>query len=355
MTIRDAFRFLALATLVFWTAWIVHPVVAQAATADGQSRLTEQAITFPVGAIVLSGTLLRLPTSGLQPAIVLLHGSGPGPRQQLRIFAERFARLGFAALIFDKRGSGTSGGSWTAESLDDLADDALAAAAFLKVQPGIDSKLVGVWGISQAGWVIPHAAARAPNAFAFVIVVTGGGVRPLEIEEHDYAAALDQAGVKGDERRAADALIERYFAYLKTGEERVGLEQAIQAARDKTWFKVIDISRVLPAESARQKWEWVTTYDPAPDIQSMTMPVLIVLGGKDRPELFLSMNEQWRNNLAVGHNPDSTMVEYLNAEHGAAIAGTHHIIYSGGPPTFVPGYLDMVDAWLLAHESRKDH
>ena len=266
-------------------------------------------------------------------------------------------RLGLAALIFDKRGSGTSGGLWTEESLDDLADDALAATAFLKAQPGIDSRRVGVWGISQAGWVIPHAAARAPDAFAFAIIVTGGGVGPLEIEQHDYAAALDQANVRGDERRTAFALTGQYFAYLRTGENRAGLEDAIQAARGKPWFKAVDISRVLPVESARSKWEWVANYDPAPDIQRMTMPVLVVLGGKDRPDLFTAMNQQWQSNLALGGDPDSTVVEFLNAEHGAAVAGTHHIIYSGGSPTYVPGYLEMIDAWLGAHDAvaPKDH
>ena len=354
MTRWNGFRPLAWATLLLGTVGVV-PMVAQLAKTDGQHQIMEQAVTFPAGPVTLSGTLLRPPDRGSRPAIVLLHGSGPGPRQELRIFAERFARLGFVALIFDKRGSGDSGGLWTEESLDDLADDALAAAAFLKTQSSIDRRRVGVWGISQAGWVIPHAAARAPDAFAFAIVVTGGGLRPLEIEEHDYAAALDHAGVKDDQRRMADALVELYFAYLKTGENRGGLEQAIQAAHDKSWFKVVDFSRILPAESTRNKWEWVTTYDPASDIQHMTMPVLVLLGGKDRPELFTNMNESWRSNLAIGHNSDSTVVALLNAEHGAAVVGTHHIIYSGGPPTFVPGYLEIVDAWLLAHDSPKDN
>lgn len=317
----------------------------------GQDQIGEQAITFQVGSLTLSGTLLRPIDKESHPGIVLLHGSGPGPRQQLRPFAERFARLGFAALIFDKRGSGASQGSWEQESLDDLADDALAAIAFLKTQPGVDSKHVGVWGISQAGWVIPHATTQAPGVFAFAIIVTGGGVRPLEIEEYDYAAALDRAGVVGDDRRDALALVERFFLYLKTGEDRAGLEQSIQASREKSWFKAVDISRVLPEESARSKWEWVTSYDPAPDIQRMTMPVLVLIGGKDRPGLSDKMNQQWRSNLALGGSSDSTLVDFLNAEHGIASAGTHHNIHAGGAPTYVAGYLEIVDAWLLAHET----
>jgi pimeloyl-ACP methyl ester carboxylesterase len=236
------------------------------------------------------------------------------------------------------------------ESLDDLADDALAATAFLKAQPGVDPQRVGIWGISQSGWVIPHAAARASDAFAFAIIVTGGGVSPLEIEEYDYAAALDRAGVAGGERVSAQALVERYFTYLKTGEDRASLEHAVEVAREKPWYNAVDVGRVLPPESARSKWQWVSTYDSAPDIQRMTMPVLVLLGGKDRPGLGYKMNERWRSNLTLGGNSDAALIDFLNAEHGVAMVGTHHAIYAGGPPTFATGYLDIVDAWVRSHE-----
>jgi len=55
--------------------------------------------------------------------------------------------------------------------------------------------------------VIPHAAARAPNAFAFAIVITGGGVKPLEVEIQDYSAALDHAGITGADKAEAMALV----------------------------------------------------------------------------------------------------------------------------------------------------
>ncbi|HEY6389030.1 MAG TPA: alpha/beta fold hydrolase [Candidatus Acidoferrum sp.] len=351
MTRCDCWRRGFLTTLELVTACAVILVASPVANSQAEHQIGEQEVAFRVGSVTLSGTLLRPTCVGSRPAIALLHGSGPGPRQQLRVFAERFARIGFAALIFDKRGSGTSGGSWTEESLDDLADDALAAVAFLKTQPCIDTHRVGVWGISQAGWVIPHAAARAPDAFAFAVIVTGGGVKPLETEEYDYAAALDQAGVTRDDHRTAFALVEKYFSYLRTGDDRSGMEHAIQEAREKSWFRAVDVSRVLPPESARSKWEWVATYDPTLDIQRMTMPVLVLIGGKDRPALSMKLNDEWRSNLTQSGNADSTVVEFLNADHGATMAGTHHTVYSGGPPTYVPGYLEMVDAWLKAHDT----
>src|SRR6266849_3156969 len=142
----------------------------------------EQEITFGSPPLRLTGTLIRPHARGNVPGIVLLHGSGPGPRSALRPMAERFVADGFAALVFDKRGSGGSAGSWTDASLDDLADDALVAVAFLKSQPGIDAHHVGMWGISQVGWVIPHVLSRQADTAAFAIVITGGAVRPIDVE-----------------------------------------------------------------------------------------------------------------------------------------------------------------------------
>ena len=103
-------------------------------------------------------------------------------------------------------------------------------------------------------------------------------------------------------------------------------------------------------------WKWVTgrisaSYDPASDIQKMNTPVLVVLGGKDRPGLSAKWDEEWRKNLTLAGNPDCTVIEFLNADHGATSAGTHHQISADALPAYVPGYLDMVDAWLRAHQT----
>ena len=58
--------------------------------------------------------------------VVLIHGSGEEDRGGLRSYAKIFVRNGYAALIYDKRGVGKSGGdpdAWRRFSFDDLAGD----------------------------------------------------------------------------------------------------------------------------------------------------------------------------------------------------------------------------------------
>jgi pimeloyl-ACP methyl ester carboxylesterase len=331
----------------------------RASETDG---IREVPVKFQSGPITLAGTLLIPPGRQRHPAIVLTHGSGPGPQIGNRMFADRFVRDGLAVLLFDKRGSGESGGSWVTASLDDLADDAVAAANFLRSRDEVDPQRVGVWGVSQAGWVIPRALARSPGAFQFAVVITGGGVKPIEVERYDYAEAIDRMNVTAEQRRQALGLVESYFEYLRTGAGRKELEASLAAARSQPWFPAVDVSRVIPDESFRAKWEWVPTYDPAQDIQQIRIPVLVVFGGRDRPPLSAVAQERWRMALSKAGNKDATELVFIDAEHGATVDGTHERYLAaaapdskdasrhvGGPPKYAPSYLEVVDAWLKAH------
>ncbi|MDD5719848.1 MAG: alpha/beta fold hydrolase [Candidatus Krumholzibacteria bacterium] len=115
-------------------------------------------VTIPGDGVHLAATL-RLPAAaGSFPAVVLVHGSGPGERSYFAVMSSYFASLGMAVLTYDKRGCGGSSGDWREVDLDVLAQDALAAVTWLATRPEIDPRRVGLWGISQGGWITPLAA-----------------------------------------------------------------------------------------------------------------------------------------------------------------------------------------------------
>jgi len=104
------------------------------------------------------------------PAVVLFHGSGLQKRDL--ITARWFAAEGIAALAYDKRGVGESGGDFRMVPFMELCDDGLGAIKYLKSRKEIDAKRIGVWGLSQGGWLGPRAASRSADV-AFVIAVSG--------------------------------------------------------------------------------------------------------------------------------------------------------------------------------------
>jgi cephalosporin-C deacetylase-like acetyl esterase len=113
-------------------------------------------VSFRNGPVTLSGTLCIPRAPGQHPAVVLLQGSGGETRWGTnRFIADRFARAGIAALVYDKRGSGASTGDWKVSSYDDLANDAVAGIDLLASRPDVDAKLIGLHGHSEGGIIAP--------------------------------------------------------------------------------------------------------------------------------------------------------------------------------------------------------
>jgi acetyl esterase/lipase len=115
-----------------------------------------QCLHFPAGA------------HGSFPAVVMLHGSGADTRD---VFwrtgdAEVFLRAGLAVFIYDKRGTGESGGDWQAATIEDLAGDALAAVRLQRGRANIKADQVGIFGVSQGGRLTPVIAAASIGDFS---------------------------------------------------------------------------------------------------------------------------------------------------------------------------------------------
>jgi dipeptidyl aminopeptidase/acylaminoacyl peptidase len=101
----------------------------------------------------LAGSLL-LPRSEVPvPAVVFVHGAGRQTREPYREVGEYFASQGIAALIYDKRGMGQSGGAYESREPYDLVNDALAGVAFLKQRREIAPSQIGMWGLSQGAYI----------------------------------------------------------------------------------------------------------------------------------------------------------------------------------------------------------
>jgi pimeloyl-ACP methyl ester carboxylesterase len=109
-----------------------------------------------------AATLTLPPGAGPFPAVVMVHGSGMRTRDEFDIFTAYFALNGIAVLADDKRGVGESGGSFPGDAagIDVLARDAEAEVRFLARQPQIDTARIGLFGDSQAGWIVPLVASR---------------------------------------------------------------------------------------------------------------------------------------------------------------------------------------------------
>ena len=101
------------------------------------------------------------------------------------MWAEHLAGLGVMSIVPDKRGVGGTGGAFernnnsSKANLELLAGDAVAALDYAAKLPNVDAARLGLFGVSQAGWVAPMAAVATDRA-RFIIMVTGPAVSVRE-------------------------------------------------------------------------------------------------------------------------------------------------------------------------------
>jgi dienelactone hydrolase len=133
-------------------------------------------MTFEGADISYAATLYHPAEAGPWPLLVVVHGSAPLKRGFYGLWAEHLARAGFAVLVADKRGVGGTGGQFermdntSRENIDRLAGDVVTAVEFAARQPEVDARHIGLFGLSQAGWVAPVAATRTPLVRYLVMI-----------------------------------------------------------------------------------------------------------------------------------------------------------------------------------------
>lgn len=320
---------------------------------DSEKRGTrEEALRFTSGNVELAGTLVLPEGPKPHPAVVLFHGSGP---QRRDIFTARwFAEQGIAALAYDKRGVGESSGDFLSVPFMELCDDGLAAIAYLKSRKEIDAKRIGVWGLSQGGWLGPRAASRSPDV-AFVIAVSGPGVSPGEQMIVYYANELGREGVAEADVREASTVRRDIWTYMETGQGYEKVKPEFEKARKKAWYSKAKVQeddsfRTLPAPAELSKpkgrsqlwFKQEAVYDPIPALRALHVPALFLFGDKDQLIPVEESVAVLRRVQSEDKRHDFTIREFPNDDHGM------YLVASDGNGGLDPEYLRTMREWLRA-------
>jgi uncharacterized protein len=192
--------------------------------------------TFQGDGVKLVGRLL-LPKSGGRTAIVvLIHGSEDTSARDWQPLQRLLPAEGVAAFVYDKRGTGGSGGKYT-QDFSLLANDAVAAMREARRLAGARAGRVGYWGGSQGGWVAPIAATRAP--VDFVIVGYGLAFSVIDEDQQEVALEMRLKGHSPEEIAKAQEVAAAAEAVFESGFTK-GFERfnAVRAKyRNEPWYK----------------------------------------------------------------------------------------------------------------------
>lgn len=243
----------------------------------------------------LAGTLTVPNGSGPFPAVLLITGSGRQDRDEtlfehrpFLVLADHLTRRGVAVLRVDDRGAGGSTGAGPNDTSLDFATDVQAGIDWLKTRPEVDPRRIGLLGHSEGGIIAPIVARNNPDV-AFAVLWAGPGVSGAEVLVEQARAVVASSGAPADQVEATGrrqrALVD---AVLSSPDEAAAYQAAIRiATADGT-----PEAQVAPSIK-RMTGAWFRTfltYDPRPTLESLRIPVLALLGGKD-VQVLASQNE----------------------------------------------------------------
>jgi uncharacterized protein len=301
--------------------------------------------------VKLVGRLILPKGSGKVPIVVLVHGSEQDSALDSYALQRMFPAQGVGAFVYDKRGTGVSGGKYT-QDFDALADDAVAAMKEAKRLAGARLGRIGYQGGSQGGWIAPLAANRAPVDF----VIVSFGLAVTVLEEDQESVALD---MYFHHHSAADTV--KALELARAGErvmETGGKEgyEAFDALRQKykseSWYKdvhgdfvfaVMPLDRKQIIDAVTHEYSFIDTtpfhYEPMPTLRVSTTPQLWVLGSDDLEAPSAETAKRIKSLIAEGRN--YTLAVYPGAEHGM----TEYELNAKGERVstrFAPDYFKMM-------------
>lgn len=264
----------------------------------------QEEVRFTSGGISLAGTLSLPAGPGPFPALAVVHGSGSTPRTFGQAFAQLFVRAGVAVLAYDKRGVAQSGGRWPGEAaspqnVDVYARDAQAAVRFLASHPRVDRTRLGLWGASQAGWIIPLAAVREPLV-SFAVI----GVGPVvtEGEQVEYSRHTTQGA-----------------------QPPTASPEEIERAMDQARFGT----------------------DPVPWIEQLRIPVLWVFGGLDQ-HVPTARSVRVLEGIRARTGRDLSWNVFPNAPHSLLETGSGLLASNSAAPSLARGLSITIRTWLVS-------
>ena len=347
-------------------------------------------ITFQSGEFTIVGDLRTPAGTGPFPVILFVHGSGPADRTLFGGYLpimERMLGAGYAVFSWDKPGTGQSTGQVddsTPRKYHKRAQIVLEAIEVMKAHPDIDPNRIGLWGISQASYVMPLVLTQSKD-IAFMICVSCGGMSGLDQGMYLDTMQSICAGVPDEQADELKRLLsgldrarayETYAEYVHYRETLAALVGIASVTPDYNGFEVVPEAAWRANDPEIEDW-----WNPIEVIEQTTIPVLAIFGDKDpngdaiqgafawRKALERAGNTNFRVELlpGVGHIMEKSQTgcleeqaqtfEQVMRDQGIeSISEFQTVITSKEPgrqPPFSqwpydPAFLDILEQWIKA-------
>lgn len=315
-----------------------------------RTQLVEKQTSFASDGITLHGKLVLPAKVKPSYAAVWVEGSNNDPSTDDSVWQYALASRGIATFVYDKRGTGASGGAPSSDFHARARDTAAAVEQVRRLAPGV--KRIGVIGGSQGGWVAPLVATLV--RLDFVIPAFAMAEGPIAQDRELVAQQLRDAGFDDRAQAQASELTEITARIVRFGrdEDFAALDAFKARYANAAWMKAVaprsytGLFLQFPAEVIKANGPAMAQglsfdHDPRPVIEAIKPRQLWLLGGSDRQapnaatQAILKQIQASKANLSVVVFPraDHGLIETISTADGDAKA-------------YSPGLFDITADWI---------
>jgi pimeloyl-ACP methyl ester carboxylesterase len=350
-------------------------------------------ITFQSGEFTLVGDL-RTPTGTAPfPVILFVHGSGNADRTMFGFYLpvmERMLRAGYAVFSWDKPGYGESTGQLSSTRVyHQRAQIVLDAIEVMKARSDIDRRRIGLWGISQASYVMPLVLSQSEDV-AFMICVSCAGVAGHDQLAYQITSLAMFCGDVPEENADKRTVLLAELDKARTFETYAGYvhyREVLDAFVDISPYrqKLLDMLAQYGGSGAIPEEAWQANdpeiedrWNPVGVLEQVRIPVLAIFGDRDSNVDPIQGAYTWGEALEQASNPNFRVELYPGVDHFMVVSESRcineqektfdqvlqeqgygpldeslalfqqepgqHTPWRAWP--YAPGYLDLIEEWL---------
>lgn len=334
----------------------------------GELPYTAEEVPFEnpaAGNIKLAGTLTLPQDVKNPPVAVLITGSGgqnrdeelePFNHRPFLVLADHLTRNGIAVLRYDDRGVGASQGSQQDATSADFATDVEAAVNYLKTRKDIDTSKIGLIGHSEGGLIADLVITDQKNNIAFFVSLAGTAISGGDVITSQTEKMAQLNGEESNITAFDKKLSNKIFDYIATAKDTTGMDKMLESILNEALQNAPeDIKNKYTPEiiaEVKNQFEnpWLLYFvktDPANYIERITIPTLVLNGGKD-VQVLPSLNlPAYEKALRKAGNKDYTVKELPDLNHLFQTAETGNVQeYGEIEETFSPQALDLISSWI---------
>jgi pimeloyl-ACP methyl ester carboxylesterase len=315
----------------------------------------KQEIVFRSGSFKMVGDLTLPAGSGPHPVVIFVHGDGPNNRTSGVTYPpimERMLRSGYATFAWDKPGTGESTGRIDRSRLiEQRSQIVLDAVQEIKKHAEIASGKMGLWGISQAGYVMPAVLSKSED-IAFMIAVSCPGEAGVDQGAYLVSRQAVCTGLSEEDAEQVEYLLSA-VERVQTYEEYVRIKQQLAAYPVLNKLEYLGLNMRIRLE---EEWHIHNPagdyfWDPMEVIERTTIPVLAFFGEKDTQADPIQGERAYRSALTRAGNTNFRLELIPGVDHNLILSETGCLEERNHRSrnewkNYSPSYLDILEEWL---------